>query len=73
MNTTSTTAPHTPTTLLTLPLDIKKEIFDYLIHDKLPTLAILRRTHTSFLAAIPKSDLRNKPTKDELSRQLVNA
>ncbi len=73
MNTTSPNAPHTPITLLTLPLDIKIEIFDYLTHNKRPTLAILRRTHISFLAAIPKSDLRNKPTKDELRRQLINA
>lgn len=73
MNTTSPNASHTPITLLTLPLETKKEIFDYLVHDDLPTLAILRRTHTSFLAMIPKSDLRTKPTKRELRHQLVIA
>ncbi len=73
MTTSISTAPNPPVTLLTLPLDIIKEIFDYLTHDNEPTLAILRRTHSSFLAAIPKSDLRTKPTAKELCQQLRTA
>ena len=49
----------TPTSrLLNLPVEIKKQIVSFLFTDHRPNLAVLRRTHSSFLNIIPKSELR---------------
>lgn len=68
-------APSNPplSPLLALPLELKLEIISYLIPSDTPDLALLRRTYSSFHAAIPKSQLRSKPTALELRDQLFNA
>lgn len=58
--------------LLALPLEIKQDIFAYLHDSREPTLAILRRTHSSFYRIIPRSELRSKVPR-QLGSQLLRA
>ena len=48
-----------PSQLLSLPLEIQQSIFSYLVDSPTPDLAVLRRTHSSFRAMMPKSQLRS--------------
>lgn len=57
--------------LLALPSEIKLHIIDYLSHDIVPCLAILRRTHSTLLDVIPKARLRSEFTTRQLRRQLL--
>lgn len=60
--------------LLRLPFDIIEEILSYFYKEDAPTLAILRRTHSTFLSTIPKSHVRAKAgDHDILTRQLRTA
>lgn len=63
----------TTLTLLTIPTEIKLIIISFLSYDCAPNLAVLRRTHSSFLSIIPKSDLRTKCDIDTLYERLVYA
>lgn len=65
------TSPLPP--LLALPLEVRHQIISYCVHHPTPTLAILRRTHSSFHNVIPKSDVRCKPRWARLREQLINA
>lgn len=55
--------------LLKLPVEIKQLILDHLSDSLEPTLALLRRTHSSFYHLIPKTQLRPKP-REQLDSQL---
>ena len=57
--------------LLALLAELKVEIISYLLHDEYPSQACLRRTHSSFLPLIPKSDIRSNLTEAELRNQLL--
>ena len=59
--------------LLKLPQELKLHIISYLVLDKSPNLACLRRTHKSFYNIIPKSDIRSKSTPFLLRSQLLDA
>ena len=59
--------------LLALPTELKLQIIAYLSQDTSPNLAYLRRTHTSFLNVIPKSDVRLKSSRFLLRSQLLAA
>lgn len=57
--------------LLVLPVEIKLEIISSIPHDRHPTLACLRRTHSSFLNLIPKATIRSKLSRLALCDQLL--
>ena len=57
--------------LLVLPVEIKSEIISHIPHDRFPTLACLRRTHSSFLNLIPKAAIRSKLSRPALCDQLL--
>lgn len=57
--------------LLGLPVELKLEIISHLPHDEYPSRACLRRTHSSFLQLIPKTDIRSKLSDTQLSDQLL--
>lgn len=56
--------------LLALPVEILRQIMDYLTESVWPTLALLRRAHRCFYNIIPPSDVREKPSRVALSNQL---
>ncbi len=72
MTTTSCPTQHVLPPLLVLPTELKLQIIKYLADDKSPNLACLRRTHTSFLDIISKSDLRYMPPPFILRGQLLD-
>lgn len=57
--------------LLALPTELKLEIISHLPHDPYPSLACLRRTHSSFLDLIPKAHICSKLSANELCGQLL--
>lgn len=57
--------------LLALPVELKIEIISHLSHDEYPSLACLRRTHSSFLNVIPKAHIRSKLSETDLCNQLL--
>ncbi|KAF6217963.1 hypothetical protein HO133_006375 [Letharia lupina] len=57
--------------LLALPVELKWQIISHLDHDEYPSLACLRRTHSSFLNVIPKAQIRSELSDTELSNQLL--
>ena len=71
MNLTSEPTEQAPPPLLALPAELKLEIISRLLHDEYPSQACLRRTHSSFLPLIPKSDIRSNLTETELCNQLL--
>ena len=58
--------------LLALPTEIKLQIIAYLSREKSPNLACLRRTHTSFLNIIHKSEIRSKTPSSVIRSQLLD-
>ena len=71
MNLTSESTEQALPPLLALPVEVKLKIISCLPHDEYPSQACLRRTHSSFLPLIPKSDIRSKLTETELCNQLL--
>lgn len=57
--------------LLELPVELQLEIISHLPHDQHPSRACLRRTHSSFLQLVPKSDIRSKISELQLYNQLL--
>ena len=60
---------HATSSLLALPLELQLEIISLLAHDEYPSLACLRRTHSHFLALIPKAQIRSGLSRTELCSQ----
>lgn len=56
--------------LLALPLEILRQIIDYLTESIWPALALLRRAHRCFYNIISSSDVRDRPSRVALSNQL---
>ena len=71
MNPTSEPTKQALPPLLALPNELKLDIISRLLHDEYPSQACLRRTHSSFLPLIPKSDIRSNLTETELCNQLL--
>ena len=61
---------HATSSLLALPLELQLEIISLLAHDEYPSLACLRRTHSHFLALIPKAQIRSGLSRTEVCSQL---
>lgn len=59
--------------LLSLPLELKREIIQYLVHGPEPSIAILRRDHTHFHDIIPKGEGRAQLSKEDACAQLWRA
>ena len=64
------TLEHATSSLLALPLELQLGIISLLAHDEYPSLACLRRTHSHFLALIPKAQIRSGLSRTELCSQL---
>lgn len=71
MNLSSASTEQALPLLLALPVELKLEIISHLPHDEYPSRACLRRTHSSFLQLIPKTDIRSKLSDTQLSYQLL--
>lgn len=67
----SAPVPQNESPLLVLPVEIKLEIISRIPHDRHPTLACLRRTHSSFLDLIPKAKIRSEMSRLALCDQLL--
>lgn len=69
---TSTSSPRQLDTspLLALPTELKLQIISCIPRGSSPSLACLRRTHTSFLNLIPKSEIRSKTSSFRLRCEL---
>lgn len=59
--------------LLSLPLELKREIIQYLVHGPEPSIAILRRVQTHFRDIIPKGKGRAQLSKEDARAQLLKA
>ena len=57
--------------ILALPVELKLDILSKIPHDEYPSLACLRRTHSSFLDLVPKAHIRYQLSETDLCHQLL--